>query len=60
MTKTTDRVALVAGAGGIIGQAVVQELKRQGWTVRALARRSVAGVESINADLTDAERPRQR
>jgi nucleoside-diphosphate-sugar epimerase len=54
MTKTTERVALVAGAGGIIGHAVVQELKRQGWTVRALARRSVEGVESITTDLTDA------
>ena len=54
MTKTTDRVALVAGAGGIIGDAVVQELKQEGWTVRALARRPVPGVESIAVDLTDA------
>jgi nucleoside-diphosphate-sugar epimerase len=49
------KVALVAGAGGIIGNAVAHELKRQGWTVRALARRSVEGFESIAADLTDAE-----
>jgi nucleoside-diphosphate-sugar epimerase len=49
------KVALVAGAGGIIGDAVAHELKRQGWTVRALARRSVEGFDSISADLTDAE-----
>ena len=48
------KVALVAGAGGIIGAAVAHELKRQGWTVRALARRSVEGFESISADLTDS------
>ena len=29
MTKTTDRVALVAGASGIVGFAVAQEFKRQ-------------------------------
>jgi nucleoside-diphosphate-sugar epimerase len=49
------KVALVAGAGGIIGDAVAHELKRQGWTVRALARRNVEGFESISADLTDAD-----
>jgi nucleoside-diphosphate-sugar epimerase len=54
-TDTTDRVALVAGAGGIIGHAVTQALQRQGWTVRALARRPIEGVESIRADLTDAD-----
>jgi nucleoside-diphosphate-sugar epimerase len=51
----TGKVALVAGAGGIIGDAVSQELKRQGWAVRALARRSVEGFHSISADLADAE-----
>jgi nucleoside-diphosphate-sugar epimerase len=55
MTKATDRIALVAGAGGIIGDAAVRELKRQGWTVRALARRAVEGVETITTDLTDAQ-----
>jgi len=52
---TTGKVALVAGAGGIIGAAVAHELKRQGWIVRALARRSAEGFESVSADLTDSE-----
>ncbi len=54
-TNTENRVALVAGAGGIIGNAAARELKRQGWSVRALARRAVAELPSIAADLTDAE-----
>ncbi|WP_207459694.1 SDR family oxidoreductase [Azospirillum sp. SYSU D00513] len=55
MTTSSSRVALVAGAGGIIGHAVCHELKAQGWRVRALARRALAGFESVTADLTDAE-----
>jgi nucleoside-diphosphate-sugar epimerase len=47
------KVALVAGAGGIIGHALVGELTRGGWTVRGLARRRSPGVRSIEADLTD-------
>lgn len=54
-TQTEGRTALVAGGGGIIGHEVAQELKREGWGVRALARRTVAGLPSITADLTDAE-----
>ncbi|MFK3736345.1 SDR family oxidoreductase [Massilia sp. TN1-12] len=51
----TPYKALVVGASGIIGNAVVQELKgRPDWTVRALPRTLVDGVESIKADLTDA------
>jgi len=53
--KTGNRVALVVGAGGIIGHAAAQELKRQGWSVRALARRPIEGLPSIAADLTEAE-----
>jgi nucleoside-diphosphate-sugar epimerase len=49
MTRIT---ALVAG--GIIGNAVAHELMASSWTVRALGRRPVAGVPSIQADLTDA------
>jgi nucleoside-diphosphate-sugar epimerase len=56
MTTTgSDRVALAAGAGGIIGHAVAHELKRQSWTVRALGRRAVGGLPTILADLTDSE-----
>ncbi|WP_260600317.1 SDR family oxidoreductase [Sphingomonas endolithica] len=50
----TAGTALVAGAGGIIGDAVVRELKGNDWTVRGLARRPTRG-GSIQADLTDAE-----
>ena len=49
------KVALVAGAGGIIGDATARELQRQGWRVRALARRLFEGFPSISADLTDAD-----
>lgn len=52
---TTPYKALVVGASGIIGNAVVQELKgRPDWSVRALPRTFVDGVETIRADLTDA------
>jgi hypothetical protein len=37
------------------GHAAAHELKRRGWTVRALARRAVEGPLSITADLIDAE-----
>ena len=48
--------ALVVGASGIIGNAVVRELQgRADWQVRALPRAFVDGVETIKADLLDAE-----
>jgi NAD(P)-dependent dehydrogenase (short-subunit alcohol dehydrogenase family) len=56
MATTTNgsNVALVAGAGGIIGHATAHELARQGWRVRALARRPVEGFSSVAPDFTDA------
>lgn len=46
--------ALVVGASGIIGNAVVRELHgRPEWQVRALPRTFVDGVETIKADLLD-------
>jgi len=46
--------ALVVGASGIIGNAVVRELKeRPDWQVRALPRTFVDGVETIKVDLLD-------
>jgi nucleoside-diphosphate-sugar epimerase len=52
---TSPRVALVAGASGIIGHAVVEELAaRPDWRVRAAPRTFVHGIDSIKADLTDA------
>lgn len=54
MTRdNTQRVALVAGGSGIVGHAVAAELKRQGWTVRTVARRSIEGMGTIPVDLTD-------
>jgi nucleoside-diphosphate-sugar epimerase len=47
--------ALVVGASGIIGNAVVRALKAHpDWNVRALPRTFVDGVDTIRADLTDA------
>jgi nucleoside-diphosphate-sugar epimerase len=46
--------ALVAGAAGIIGDAVMRELDGDGWTVRGLSRRALRDHPSIQADLTDA------
>lgn len=47
--------ALVAGAAGIIGDAVMRELARQGWTVRGLSRRPLRDHPSLQVDLTDAD-----
>jgi len=48
--------ALVVGASGIIGNALVRELKsRPDWKVRAMPRTFVDGVETIKVDLTDAQ-----
>jgi nucleoside-diphosphate-sugar epimerase len=48
--------ALVVGASGIIGNAMVRELStRRDWQVRAMPRTFVEGVETIKADLTDAK-----
>ena len=51
----SSHVALVVGASGIIGNAVVETLvQAEGWTVRAMRRTFVDGVASLNCDLTDA------
>lgn len=47
--------ALVAGAAGIIGDAVMDELAGNGWTVRGSSRRALRQHPSIQADLTDPE-----
>ena len=51
----TQCVALVAGGSGIVGHSVAMELKRQGWKVRALARRPITGIETIAVDLTNRD-----
>lgn len=53
-------VALVVGSSGIIGTALVETLaKTADWTVRALRKTSVPGVQAIDCDLSDAEATRQ-
>jgi nucleoside-diphosphate-sugar epimerase len=50
-----NKVALVAGANGIIGKAVMEELTRRSeWTAYALSRRPNGWPLTISADLTDA------
>jgi nucleoside-diphosphate-sugar epimerase len=53
--RDMQSVALVAGASGIVGHSVAMELKRQGWRVRALARRPTTGTETITVDLTNQD-----
>lgn len=51
----SDRIALVAGANGIIGKALVEELDRAGgWRVRPLGRRPFGGRDTVVCDLLDA------
>jgi nucleoside-diphosphate-sugar epimerase len=51
-----QKVALVAGASGVIGSGLVDELSvRPDWRTRVLATKPVAGLESIAVDLQDAK-----
>jgi len=52
-----SRIALVAGAGGVIGRRIAAHLAERGWDVIGLARRTRpgAGWRSIAVDLTDAD-----
>jgi nucleoside-diphosphate-sugar epimerase len=57
---TDANVALVVGASGIIGHAVVEALRDdQHWKVRALRRSFVPEVETLEVDLTDAAATRE-
>ncbi|WP_210239654.1 NAD-dependent epimerase/dehydratase family protein [Mesorhizobium sp. B3-1-6] len=53
-----ERLALVAGGGGVIGHALAQHLaSRDGWSVATLSRRKSAtegGIRHAQADLMDA------
>ena len=53
---TSSKVALVVGASGIIGNAVVETLvQADDWTVRAMRRTFVPGVEALACDLKDTK-----
>ena len=57
---TTSGVALIAGANGIIGKALMEALgTRPDWQARALSRNPHPSPEAIAADLTDAAATRQ-
>lgn len=56
-TADTKRTALVVGATGIAGSALVDTLVKEGWAVLALSRQPAAerpGVRWLSADLTSA------
>ncbi|WP_258061964.1 SDR family oxidoreductase [Arthrobacter sp. ZGTC412] len=56
--STNNKTALVVGASGIAGSALVEQLDQSGdWTVLALSRNPVAGspAKPISADLMSAE-----
>ncbi|MGY2050255.1 SDR family oxidoreductase [Methylobacterium sp. JK268] len=55
----SERTALVAGAHGIIGKALMEEIAgTPGWRARALTRRPHGTPGAVVADLTDAEATR--
>jgi nucleoside-diphosphate-sugar epimerase len=52
----TDKIALVAGAGGIIGKALLEEISRTpGWSGRPLSRNKRPEAGAVGCDLTDRE-----
>lgn len=56
--SNSSRTALVVGASGITGSAIVDQLSAEGWQVIALARRAgreAPGVRWIQADLRSAD-----
>ena len=58
-TSGTRCVALIAGGSGIVGHSVATELKRQGWSVRALARQPVDARDHKNVALSQEVGERQ-
>ncbi|ROQ37032.1 nucleoside-diphosphate-sugar epimerase [Frondihabitans sp. PhB188] len=55
MSEITTRTALVVGASGITGSALVSQLVADGWQVLSLSRsaKSAPGIRGIAADLLD-------
>ncbi|MGF6700405.1 nucleoside-diphosphate-sugar epimerase [Paraburkholderia sp. MM5496-R1] len=55
--STARRMAVIAGAGGVVGASLARTLVRKGWEVVGLARSRVdiPGVRWLGVDLTDAQ-----
>ena len=56
MSERTGQAVAVTGAGGFLGSAIVERLKSQGHSVRALLRQSPVGVrpdESVSGDVAE-------
>lgn len=45
--------ALIAGASGIIGRSTARSLSHAGADVKGLARRAIAGLDTVQTDLRD-------
>ena len=52
MDDTSGRPIVIAGSSGLIGRALLTELRRQGRTVRRLVRRSATATDEITWDPT--------
>lgn len=63
LARPTRGLVLVTGGSGMLGRAVVQELRSHGWSIRSASRRvpqpsnREPGVEYVAADLGDALDP---
>jgi len=54
MPQPPDRTLFLTGGSGFVGPAVIQELRRRNYSIKALINhRPIPGVESIKADLFD-------
>ena len=56
---TNNKVALVTGGSSGIGLACVQRLRKDGFNVITVQRKSAEGFHNLSADLADPQVPRQ-
>src|SRR4029077_2703472 len=60
LRRMAERVALVAGANGLIGRHLTRHLQNRGWEVIGLSRKPSGGARHVAVDLADAEDVRAR